>query len=94
MAFSLPLSISLKAQGWKVKIRDRERVEPPHVTIIRGTQAWRWGLRERDFLDGSPPPRQVPAEVLRVITENYELLIQQWNAKYPENKVTNSETEA
>ena len=24
-----------------VEIRDRERVEPPHVTILRRTQAWR-----------------------------------------------------
>jgi len=94
VAYSLPLSISLKAQGWKVKIRDRERVEPPHVTIIRGTQAWRWSLRQRHFLDATPSPRQVPSELLQLISENYDLLVQHWDAKYPENKVNNSESEA
>jgi hypothetical protein len=39
MAFSLPLSPPLRAQGWKVKIRDRERSEPPHVTILHRTRA-------------------------------------------------------
>jgi hypothetical protein len=34
MAFDVPLSKKLKAKGWKVKIREKERVEPPHVTIM------------------------------------------------------------
>ena len=34
MPFELPLPKKLKAEGWKVKIREKERVEPPHVTVM------------------------------------------------------------
>ena len=30
MPFELPLPKKLKAESWKVKIREKERVEPPH----------------------------------------------------------------
>ena len=59
MAFALKLPRSLVRQ-WQVKIRDRERVEPPHVTIIRKTEAWRLALRTRQFLDREPDPAEIP----------------------------------
>jgi len=39
MAFALTLTTALKRARWKVKIRDKETREPPHVTILRGTKA-------------------------------------------------------
>jgi hypothetical protein len=88
MAFEVLLPGELKAAGWKVKIRDKERVEPPHVTVIRRTRSWRWGLREREFLDSTPPPRDVPEAVLAEIEAGYADLCRQWNAMYPENPVS------
>jgi hypothetical protein len=32
---------------WKVKIRDRERAEPPHVSVLHGTECWRMDLAHR-----------------------------------------------
>jgi len=67
MPFSLPLPDSLRHQGWKVKIREKERVEEPHATVIRGKQVWRFGLRSLGFLDADPDPRHVPQEVVDAI---------------------------
>jgi hypothetical protein len=52
MAFDLALSRQLARAGWKVKVRDKERLEEPHLTIIKGTRSWRVGIRSRAFLDG------------------------------------------
>jgi hypothetical protein len=60
MAFLLPLPSALVAQGWKAKIRDRERTEPPHVTVLQKTRAWRFDLRAGRFLDMEPDPKDVP----------------------------------
>ncbi len=87
MAFTLDLPARWANQRWKVKIRDRERNEPPHVTIMRGTRGWRWGLRDRAFLDQEPDPKDVPPEILRLVEENLERLITVWDAMYPENPV-------
>ena len=35
MPFNLELPEALKQAGWKVKIHDSERLEPPHVTVYR-----------------------------------------------------------
>jgi hypothetical protein len=64
MAFSLSLPAALVAQGWKAKIRDRERTEPPHVTVLQKTRAWRVDLRTGRFLDKEPDPNDVPKELL------------------------------
>jgi 2'-5' RNA ligase len=77
----------LQQQGWKVKIRDRERVEPPHVTVIRRRDSWRYGLREKEFLDNRPDPRNVPDELLVEIEQQIDTLRQQWDEMYPENPV-------
>jgi hypothetical protein len=87
MPFNLPLPDALKAQGWRVKIFDKERLEPPHVTVIGRTGRWRIGLRDMEFLDKKPPPSDVPDEVLEQIIEHLETLKKEWDAKYPENPI-------
>jgi hypothetical protein len=72
---------------WKVKIRDRERVEPPHATVIRRRDSWRYGLREKEFLDNRPDPRDVPDELLAEIEQQIDTLRQKWDEMYPENPV-------
>jgi hypothetical protein len=85
MPYSLPLPELLAHQGWKVKIRDRERNEPPHVTILDRTRAWRYGLRKLEFLDREPPPREVPDEVIAAIHAGLEECRRVWDQMYPEN---------
>jgi Domain of unknown function (DUF4160) len=85
MAFSLPLPPRLKQ--WKVKIHDLERVEPPHVHILRKTESWRVDLRTGGFLDAEPDPAQVPADVREVIEANMQTLRAAWDSMYPENPV-------
>jgi hypothetical protein len=85
MPYSLPLPELLAHQGWKVKIRDRERNEPPHVTILHRTRAWRYGLRRLEFLDREPPPREVPDEVIAAIHAGLEECRRVWDQMYPEN---------
>lgn len=87
MACSFSVPAAFAQQGWKVKIRDRERNEPPHVTILFRTRAWRYGLRERAFLDREPPPREVPAEVIEAITGQHDRIKAVWDMMYPENLV-------
>ncbi len=38
MPFSLPLSRELTQARWKVNTFDKENREPPHATIVRGTE--------------------------------------------------------
>ncbi len=65
MAFRLPLPETLRKQGWKVKIRDREYVEPPHASILWKTECWRFNLRDCDFMDDSPDPSRVPGDLMK-----------------------------
>lgn len=87
MAYSLILSRRWVAQRWKVKIRDRERLEPPHVSLIRGIQTWRFGLRSRTFLDKEPDPAEVPGELVEEILASWSELQIAWDEMYPENPV-------
>ncbi len=87
MAFDLPLPRGPRSQGWRVKIRDKERLEPPHVTILRRTSSWRLDLRTGEFMDGSPDPADVPSGVLEVIEANWDRLCEEWDAMYPSNPV-------
>mgnify|MGYP001582160171 CR=1 FL=1 len=82
--FELPASV---AAHWKLRIRDKERVEPPHVSVLHGPRCWRWGLRERAFLDREPPPRRVPAEVINAIEAAYDDICAAWDRTYPHNPV-------
>ena len=89
VAFEMELPEWLREQGWKVKIRDKERVEPPHVTVLKGKLSWRWGIRERAFLDKEPDPSGVNPEIVRYLNQaaNAERLSRKWNEMYPENPV-------
>jgi hypothetical protein len=74
-------------QRWRLKIRDKERVEPPHVSLIRGTECWRLCLRTGRFLDRKPDPRQVPKRLLEHIERRREEFIRAWDELYPHNPV-------
>jgi hypothetical protein len=92
MPFQLALPRKFKTEGWKVKIREKERVEPPHVTIMHKTEEWRLGLRDRQLL--VPPGgriRDIDAEVMAIIDEHWQELIEAWDEKYPENPVSSAE---
>jgi hypothetical protein len=92
MPYDLPLSRKLKAEGWKVKIREKERVEPPHVTIMHKADEWRLGLRDRALL--IPPGgriRDIDPAVMKAIEDRWNELIEAWDTKYPENPVTSIE---
>ena len=89
MPFDVPLPKKLKAEGWKVKIREKERVEPPHVTIMHKADEWRLGLRDRRLL--VPPGgrlKDIEPAVMEIIEEHWDALIEAWDAKYPENPVS------
>lgn len=89
MPFSLPLPAGLRKARWKVKIRDKETREPPHVTIIRGTTAWRINLRTGAFMDAQPDPSDVPSELIDLILaeEAWRDLCNNWDEMYPNNPV-------
>jgi hypothetical protein len=86
----LPLTAALKNTRWKVKIRDKETREPPHVTIIRGTDAWRIDLRTGEFMDDSPDRSEVPNELLELVKNeaNWQKLCDEWDKMYPDNPVS------
>ena len=77
----------LAAQGWRVKVFDKETVEPPHVAVILGTRRWRLGLRTGRFLDRVPPARDVPRELLAWLQMHRDELTAHWDRMYPHNPV-------
>jgi hypothetical protein len=89
--FTLNLPEPWVSRGWKVKIRDRERLEPPHVTILQKTRSWRIDLRSENFLDKEPDPKEVPKEVVDEIRSNLPLLRQEWDRMFPENPISSEE---
>lgn len=91
MARNFDLPAQLKAALWKVKIRDKETTEPPHASVLWGTKCWRWGLRDRAFMDSEPDPRDVPKALVRYLNENHAELCAAWDEYYPLNPVTSSE---
>jgi hypothetical protein len=95
MAYTLPLTDALRKARWKVKIRDKETREPPHVTIIRGTDAWRIDLRSGEFMDDEPDPAEVPGDLLDLIEDEatWQQLCDEWDQMYPNNPVVESEDE-
>ena len=96
MAMNIQISAKFKKQGWKVKIRDKERSEDPHVTIIKGVKAWRLNLRSKEFMDTSPPEKEVPEKLKKEILEEkkFKRIIEEWNKMYPWNKVDSQSEEA
>jgi len=87
VAYALTLPKKFKDQQWKAKIRDRERMEPPHVTILHKTRAWRIGLRHGAFLDGKPAPSDVPEDLVAFILRQTPELVVRWDEMYPRNPV-------
>jgi hypothetical protein len=76
-----------------VKIRDKERLEEPHLTIIRGTRSWRIGLRSGVFLDEGRW-RDFPDELREAVEQNRDRLSREWDAMYPHNPVRAEEANA
>ncbi len=91
MAFSLELPADLRQAGWKVKIRDKERLEPPHVTILLKMSAWRLDLRTGRFMDQAASWRDVDARVRTAIESAWTRLRSEWDSMYPENPVGDRE---
>jgi hypothetical protein len=91
MPYSLSLPPPWPAQGWKVKIREKERTEPPHVTILWKTKAWRLGLRNRMLLDVEPNPSEIPRELLSAIEAGWTELCRKWDEMYPENPIASGD---
>jgi hypothetical protein len=91
--FDLPLPVALRRARWKVKIRDKESREPPHVTIIRGTRAWRINLRTGAFLDAEPAASEIPVQIVAQIRqqETWQQLRAAWDVMYPNNPVFSPE---
>jgi len=89
--FNLDLPEPWTSRGWRVKIRDRERLEPPHVTILQRTRAWRFDLRSGKFLDKDPDPTEVPKDVVNEIVSNLRRLRQAWDGMFSENPVSSKE---
>lgn len=89
MPFNLPLPIPLRQARWKVKIREKESREPPHATLLQGTQAWRIDLRTSKFMDPQPDPSLVPEDLLAHIkaVTNWRRLCDEWDRKYPNNPI-------
>ncbi len=63
MPYVLQLSKVLQQAGWKVKIHDFERLEPPHVTIYRKRRKWRLSLRDGTFLDQGDKWSQIDQKI-------------------------------
>jgi hypothetical protein len=93
MAFSLPLTAALRRARWKVKIRDKETREPLHVTILRGTRAWRIDLRTGKFMDVAPDPSDIATELIEHIKAEatWRRLREEWDRMYPDNPVAAKE---
>jgi hypothetical protein len=86
MAFNLKLPRLLASMRWKVKIRDKERVEDPHVTIIHKTEVWRVCLRDGRFMDGGSW-KDMPDGLEEVVRANWGRLRAAWDRMYPNNPV-------
>jgi len=86
MPYDLPLPPKL-AKRWRVKIYDSERLEPPHVTVVKGRTSWRINLRTREFMDNQPPPREVHKDVIQAVRDHWRRLQQEWNQIHPDNPV-------
>jgi hypothetical protein len=87
MAVLFPLPQPWASRGWKLKIRDRERVEPPHVSLIFRVKTWRFGLRDNEFLDGEPDPGEVDKALVQHLLSNLEEFVAAWDTLYPHNPV-------
>ena len=93
MPFNLELPDALKQAGWKVKIHDSERLEPPHVTVYRKMTKWRLSLRDGTFLDRGGRRSQIARAVWSQIEDNWHALIDEWDAIHPDDPVHGDDDE-
>lgn len=93
MPYELTLIARLKKARWKVKIRDAERLEEPHVTILWKHKAWRLSLRTKEFLEQGQSWKEVDAGVQSAIQQAWETLKEEWDVLYPENPITSKNDE-
>lgn len=90
----IELPRKLREQGWKVKIYNNERLEPPHLTLLCRGKVWRIGLRDKDVM--VPPGgrwRDIDSEVRAILEREWENLCDAWDAKHPTNPVSSEEDE-
>lgn len=87
MVYELSIPEVQKGRGWKVKIRNLERTEDPHVTILWKNYSWRYNIRDSGFMDREPDPREVPDDVVAYIEEHLQELRDEWDKKHPENPI-------
>jgi hypothetical protein len=87
MPYRLPMPANLR--GWSIKIYDKERLEPPHVTVIHGNCIWRICLRSRSLMDVEQPGCKMHKQVMSLLADeqNWKRLKQEWNSRYPINTV-------
>ena len=81
------------SRGSRLKIRDKERVEPPHVTLFFQERVWRFGLRDRAFLDDEPPAREVPKALVRELGDRIAEFTAEWDRLYPDNPVSSPDSD-
>ncbi len=93
MPVELRLPVGLRQARWKVKIREKESREPPHVSILRRTSKWRINLRTGECMDRRPKPSDLPQDLIDIVKANWHWLCQQWDAKYPDNPVEGDKDE-
>jgi hypothetical protein len=92
MADPIVLPKKLSSQGWKIKLYDNERLEPPHITVYCREKVWRIGLRQGEFL--VPPGgrwRDIDPEVKRILDAHWKDLQIAWDRKHPSNPISRSE---
>lgn len=87
MPYDLELPWALRCQGWRVKIRDKERLEPPHATVTRRSRVWRFDLRTGRFLDHVPRSETVHWAIRRELAQRLAELRRAWDEMYPHNRV-------
>jgi hypothetical protein len=89
MPYELRLNAKLRKAGWKVKIRDAERLEEPHATIIWKYKTWRLSLRTNEFLeqDQSWNDKDMK-EVKDAVDTAWETLKTEWDKLYPGNPIS------
>jgi len=89
MPYVFQLIQALRQAGWKVKIHDFERLEPPHVTIYKKMRKWRLSLREGTFLDRGDNWSQINATLKATILDenNWLLFKQEWNRMHGDNPI-------
>ena len=100
MADPIRLSKKLRDRGWKIKIYDRERSEPPHLTLICREKVWRIEPRTKLFMKpgGSWRDidwRDIDPEVREILDDetHWKVLCDAWDAKHPANPVSSEEDE-